>query len=622
MKVVPKNNVGAVSYSIAPALPEGLVLTQGGSISGQALAVSPSATYTITATDGAGGALGTASMTITIVVEPRIPLAVSGVTTFAFEQYGSSREVRLSPAADVTVFGNAVWNPTTALPAWLTVTNDGNDIILSWEPQAIDTTGVDVGFTLADQYGASPEHRVHLTVSPPVGGEIALPATVPGTVILLSNYSADVAAGTTFTKVDHQDVTWSLVLDQDGDALPPGLELKADGTIEGQPLALGTFHFGIQAAGPNGVTGSARYAITVSAPVMDRVASSSQSSCVALSTGQVKCWGSNSYGLLGNNSQLAMSAEPVIATELSGSFVDIAGGYSGHMCGLKNDGTVWCWGLGTNGQPGNGSSWTSAVPVRVKDLTDVVSIVGGYKHTCATKSNGSMWCWGQAGTVGDGSNVNKNSPQQVAGMESGVIGMAAGSGYSCATKSDGTAWCWGSNTNGRLGDGTTTNSYVPVRVKGLTNPIAMIGGYDHTCATKADRTVWCWGSALNGQLGIGSNITSGDYLEPVKVEGLDSVSTLSTGDHHNCAVKLDRTAWCWGKNNQGQLGNGTTTQSGIPVQVQGMEGVTSISAIGYTHTCATKTDGSAWCWGENNYGQLGNNNLGTRSNVPVRVSGF
>lgn len=617
--VVPQNNVGTVSYSISPALPQGLVLGADGRISGKAMAQSPLMTYTITATDGVGGSLGIATAAMELAVDARIPLSVSGPDVFAFEQYETTVSLRLSPGDDVTIHGAPIWAATTALPSWMTSTPEGNDLILSGAPTAIDASGSDIGFTLSDDHGISSEHLVHVTVAPPASAEIALPTAIPNGVVFLAAYYADIAASTTFTKVPHEDVTWSVVPDLAGDALPPGLELTADGTLQGQPLALGTFQFAIRAEGPGGTSDQQRYSITVYSETVSRVASGAQTTCLAMSDGDVKCWGNNPNGLLGNNSQVSTSAAPVDATILSGPFVDVAGGYSGHMCALKNDGTVWCWGLGSNGQLGNGSNASSRTAVQATGLTDVVSLIAGYRHTCATKANGSMWCWGQAGTIGDGSSVNKNTPQPVNGMESGVIGMAAGNSYSCATKSDGSAWCWGSNGNGRLGDGTTTTSFVPVRVKNVTNLIAMTGGYDHTCATRADRTVWCWGAALNGQLGNG--VTSGDFLEPLQVPGIDNVWVLSTGDHHNCAVKLDRTAWCWGKNNHGQLGNGLTANASGVVQVLNMDNVTSISAIGYTHTCATRSDGSAWCWGENNYGQLGNDNLGTRSLVPVRVNG-
>lgn len=619
VKASTQNSVAAVTYSISPDLPNGLAFNADGTISGQALTVSPDTVYTITATDGVGGSLGTATASFSIKVDARIPVAISGVSSFAFEQYETAKSVRLSPADGVTIYGNAVWTATTALPSWLTVTNDGNDLVLSGNPSVVDAAGVDVGFTLADDHGTSAVHNLHLTVSPPASASIDLPADIQSSVTFLATYYADLAANTTLTKVAAGDVTWSTVLDQPGDAMVPGLAFGADGTLQGQPLAIGTYTFGIRAQAPGGVSDTQRYTITVFPEAVSRVAANSHTNCLQMATGAVKCWGSNTNGLLADGTVVTQAAVPVSASTLSGSFIDIAGGYSGHMCALKDDRTVWCWGLGSSGQLGNSANSTSRTPVQVSNLTNVQSIIAGYRHTCATKTDGSMWCWGEGLGVGYGLTGNKNVPTQVIGMESGVIGMAAGNAYSCAAKSDGSVKCWGSNANGRLGNNSTTNSPSPVDVSGLTDVIAMTGGYDHTCATKSDRTVWCWGSAQFGQLGNGSS--SGDQLTPVQVTGLTDAYVLSTGDHHNCAVKLDRTVWCWGKNSDGQIGDNSKANALTPKQVLNIDNASSVTAIGYLHTCATKSDGSAWCWGDNSMGQLGNNQLGTDSLVPVRVSG-
>ena len=614
------NAVANVSYSVSPALPNGLTLNANGTISGRAMVAAPETTYTITATDGVGGTLGIATASFKLAVEPRIPVAIDGASTFAFEQHETAKSVRLSPSDNVTIHGDAVWTPTSALPGWMTTAVDGNDLVISGSPTVVDAVGFDIGFTLADDFDVSEVHNLHVTVTPPASASIELPESIPADVTFLAAYYADVAAGTTLSKVDPADLTWTLDLSQPGDALPPGLEFASDGTLTGYPLAVGTYSFGVRAQGPNGLTASKRYTVSIHAEAVTRVASNSQTTCLKTIEGSLKCWGSNTNGLLGNGDTVSTTSDtPVDATLLTGTYVDVTGGYSGHMCALKDDGTVWCWGLGSSGQLGGGANATSRTPVQVTGLTDVHSISAGYKHTCAIKSDSSMWCWGEKLAIGDGGAANRNVPIQVPGMESGVIGMATGNAYSCAAKSDGTAWCWGAGANGRLGDGTTENRLSPVRVSGLTDLIAMTGGYDHTCATRADRTVWCWGSAQSGQLG--NNATSPDALLPVQVIGLSDVYVLSTGDHHNCAIKTDRTVWCWGKNNRGQLGDGTTSTRSVPVQVQGFDNATSITAVGYTHTCATKSDGSAWCWGENNYGQLGNGQFGVSQSLPYRVSG-
>lgn len=471
VKAATQNSVAAVTYSISPGLPSGLKLNLDGSITGQALDVSPDTVYTITATDGVGGDLGTAVATFNVKVDERIPVAISGVSSFAFEQYETAKSVRLSPADGVTIYGNAVWTATTALPSWLSVAHDGNDLVLSGNPSTVNATGIDVGFTLTDDHGTSAVHNLHLTVSPPASASIELPASIPNSVTFLSTYYADLAANTTLTKVAAADVTWSTVLDQSGDGMVPGVTFGSDGTLQGQPLAIGSYSFGIKASAPGGVSGTRRYTITVYPEAVGRVAASSGSNCLQLATGSLKCWGSNANGLLadGSAASVTQSAVPVNATTLSGKFIDVAGGYSGHMCALRDDRTVWCWGLGSSGQLGNSSNSTSRTPVQVSNLTNVQSIIAGYRHTCATKTDGSMWCWGKNsdGQIGDGTKANATTPKQVLNIDNASSVTAIGYNHTCATKSDGSAWCWGNNGSGQLGDNKLgTSSVVPVRVSG------------------------------------------------------------------------------------------------------------------------------------------------------------
>ena len=199
--------------------------------------------------------------------------------------------------------------------------------------------------------------------------------------------------------------------------------------------------------------------------------------------------------------------------------------------------------------------------------------------------------------------------------------IAAGAYHQCALTADGTAWCSGDQWYGVLGN-PNANGQSPAPVSNLTNITALAGGYVHTCALLADGTVWCWGSNWYDQLG---NDTTLQSTVPMQVSGLSDVTAIAAGFYHTCALKSDGTVWCRALTDVGQLGNGigSNGSGSLPVQVSDLTGVTAITAEGW-HTCAVKSDGTIWCWGDNSDGQLGGTGYGTCdgaacSSVPVQV---
>jgi alpha-tubulin suppressor-like RCC1 family protein len=248
----------------------------------------------------------------------------------------------------------------------------------------------------------------------------------------------------------------------------------------------------------------------------------------------------------------------------------------------------------------------------------VSPIAGGNWGSLRVKSDGTAWAWGynSNGQLGDGTTTSQATPVQVSGL-SGVTAVSAGEdSYSLALLSDGTVWAWGSNSNGQLGDGTTTNRSTPVPVSGLSGVTvtAVAAGWGYSLALASDGTVWAWGKNNEGQIGDG---TTTNRATPVQVGGLSgiTVTALASAYESSFALTSDGTAWAWGYNSNGQLGDGTTTNRATPVQVSGLSGVTALAA-GDRHALALKWDGTLWAWGENNEGQLGDGTT-TDRHTPV-----
>jgi hypothetical protein len=199
----------------------------------------------------------------------------------------------------------------------------------------------------------------------------------------------------------------------------------------------------------------------------------------------------------------------------------------------------------------------------------------------------------------------------------GATAFTTGAYHTCARLGNGTLKCWGRNDNAQLGNGTYTSSSIPVPVSGITTASIVSGGGAHTCAVLTDGTVRCWGENDRGQLGNG---TTAGSSTPVQVAGIAGAVNVSAGWRHTCALLGDGTVRCWGENQNGQLGDGTTTDRTTPVPVSGITGATAVTAGWWHHSCALLGDGTVRCWGDNQWGQLGNGTT-TDSPSPVTMSG-
>jgi alpha-tubulin suppressor-like RCC1 family protein len=341
------------------------------------------------------------------------------------------------------------------------------------------------------------------------------------------------------------------------------------------------------------------------------VAAGSAHTCALMTNGGVQCWGDNYFAELGDGTTVSRRT-PAPVTGLSSGVASISTGGS-RNCAVTVAGDVLCWGR----YPPDGH----LTPEVVDGLPGPVSLVAtGEWRTCAFTRAGNSYCWGDNsdGALGDGTLINRNSPVAVNALES-VISIAVGSFHSCAVTTAGIGKCWGNNQWGQIGDGTTDFQTVPAAVIGLSSGVkALSAGSTNTCALTAASAVQCWGGNEQGQVGDG---TTFQRVVPTTVSGLsDGATAVTTGQLHSCALTVTGTVRCWGNNRLGQLGDGTTENRVVPVTVPGLSSVISISA-GSDHTCAVLSGGSLRCWGGNSDGQLGDGTTTDRS-TPVAVYGL
>ncbi len=338
--------------------------------------------------------------------------------------------------------------------------------------------------------------------------------------------------------------------------------------------------------------------------------------CATTTVSGVQCWGYNSMGQLGDGSMIDSDVPRASALGVRVAVGEL------HTCVLTPELGVRCVGSNFAGQLGNGSTTDSATFVDVSGLSfGVAGVAANENETCAVNTAGGVLCWGQntVGQLGNGSTENSAVPVPVPGLTSGISAvLAMGSAHVCGlTYLTGAVHCWGHNDHGQLGDGSTTDSPVPVEVAGLSSGIlAIAAGGNHTCAVTTAGALECWGENLNGQLGDGSTT---DSPVPVAVPDLSSgVARVAAGGAHTCAVTTAGSVQCWGNNGSGQLGHGPGGDSAVPVPVPTLtSGVAALSSQGLG-TCALTTAGRVQCWGANGYGQLGDGST-TDSAVPVSV---
>ncbi len=354
------------------------------------------------------------------------------------------------------------------------------------------------------------------------------------------------------------------------------------------------------------------------------VASDNQSGsfCALLSTGHVNCWGYNADGELGNGSTTSSDVPvPVVGVTNATSIAENSDNGSGTFCAVLATHHVKCWGYGNDGELGNGTTTTFTVPVAVKNITNATAVFGGDSSFCALLATSHIDCWGYNGDgeLGNGNFNNSDVPVAVHKITNASTIVASYDGY-CALLATSQVNCWGYNGDGELGNGNFNNSDVPVTVLNISTAKLLTSdvGAGSTCAVLSTGHVQCWGYNADGELGNGTTASSD---KPVTAVGIGTAKAISEAGDGNagslCARLANSHLDCWGYNNDGELGNGNTTNFTVPVAVKNITTATTVTG-GYYGVCALLATSHIDCWGSGGNGELGNGTF-NNSDVPVAV---
>jgi alpha-tubulin suppressor-like RCC1 family protein len=340
--------------------------------------------------------------------------------------------------------------------------------------------------------------------------------------------------------------------------------------------------------------------------------------------GNLLLWGKNTWGHLGTNDRNPTSS-PVQTVSGGITWKSASCGYS-HTAGIKSDGSLWLWGYNSSGQLGDNTNTHRSSPIQtISNVNTWWQVSCGGFHTSAIKNNGSLWLWGlgSSGQLGDNTTVSKSSPVQTIAGGTTWKQVSCGYHFVAAIKSDNTLWCWGLNDFGQLGTNNVTSVSSPVQtVSGGTSwkQVACQGKIvlnPHAAAIKTDNSLWVWGNNSYGQLGTNDQTHRSSPIQTVSAT--KDWKWVAVGHQRTVAIKTDGSLWCWGRNSYGQLGDNTVTNRSSPVQTISGGNTWKVISCTRNSTHAIKTDGTLWGWGSNNNGQLGDLTI-VRKSSPVQTA--
>jgi len=422
--------------------------------------------------------------------------------------------------------------------------------------------------------------------------------------------------------IEDADVRWS--------AYPVDIvSVSSRGLIRG--LALGT---GYVAAAAGNAADTASVEVRVR---FEALSAGAAHTCGVTTAGSVYCWGWNREGRLGTGS-LRPSAVPSRAATVA-TFAQVSAGWE-ITCGLSARGAS-CWGSNRSGQVGSGVKDDALYPVPVADDPSLVAIATHTTHSCGIAGRDAhAWCWGAGWTGQRGAGEAPGARLSPVAGDLRFRALDVGWLFSCGVTTDGTAYCWGTNDGGQLGrpdapamcgwpDGSSKPcATVPVPVASSLAFDTIAVGTSHACVLTTDGAASCWGRNDAGQVGDGSTVQASS---PQPVRSAVTFRMVTAGDRHTCALDADGAAWCWGDNRFGALGNddvretcdgGPCAATPVPVNtVLRFRWLTASRGEGGAHTCGLATDGLAYCWGDNTRGQLGTGRLDSGGAAPQEVAG-